>query len=114
MHIDSYSFGSMTVNGKSYTDDLIVFPEKVSPGWWRKQGHSLCMEDLAEVLAYKPQTLIVGKGASGCMDIPSSTTQTLKERGIEVIGQNTSEAVEFFNEYINAGKRVVGAFHLTC
>ncbi|UCG35112.1 MAG: hypothetical protein JSW17_06410 [Candidatus Omnitrophota bacterium] len=114
MQIDSYSFGSITVDGKVYTDDLIVFPEKVSSGWWRKQGHSLCMEDLAEVLVYKPQILIVGKGASSCMDIPSSTVQILKDEGIEVIGDNTASAVELFNEYIGAGKKVVGAFHLTC
>ncbi len=35
MHIDSYSFGSMTVDGTGYGHDLIVFPDRVMSGWWR-------------------------------------------------------------------------------
>jgi hypothetical protein len=28
----------MIINGKRYTSDLIVFPEKALSGWWR-EGH---------------------------------------------------------------------------
>ncbi|MEA3489232.1 MAG: MTH938/NDUFAF3 family protein [Candidatus Omnitrophota bacterium] len=114
MRIDSYTFGSMTVDGKMHTSDLIVFPDRVSSSWWRVEGHSLCMEDLTEVTGYAPDVLIVGLGASGCMNIPSATREKLENAGIEVIDRNTGEAWQIFNEKIKEGKKVVGAFHLTC
>ena len=65
MRIDSYSFGVMKVGGTEYRGDLIVFPDKVKSSWWRKEGHSLTIEDLDDILAFKPEVLIVGTGASG-------------------------------------------------
>jgi hypothetical protein len=114
MKIDAYSFGSMTVEGRVYDKDLIVFPDRVKSGWWRKEGHTLLIEDLEEVLNYKPQVLVVGRGAYGVMEIPLSTKEALKRHSIEVIDKDTDEACKIFNRLIQEGKRVVGAFHLTC
>jgi hypothetical protein len=114
MRIDSYSFGVMKIDGTEYRQDLIIFPDKVRSKWWRKQGHSLTVEDLREVLESRPELLIVGTGASGLMDVPASTKKTLQDAGIEVIAQNTSQACSTFNKQAEAGRKVVGAFHLTC
>ncbi|MGA1795739.1 MAG: Mth938-like domain-containing protein [bacterium] len=113
MKIEHYSFGSMTVNGRIYEKDLIVFPDQVHADWWRKQGHSLALEDLKEVIAYGPELLVIGTGASGVMDVPDSTIEGLRKHGIEAIHANTHDAVDLFNEK-SGSKRVVGAFHLTC
>lgn len=121
MRIDSYSFGVMKVDGAEYRGDLIVFasrgagaPGKVRSNWWRKEGHSLAIEDLDDVLAFKPEVLVIGKGASGLMKVPAPTEKTLQEKGIEVIAVSTGQAWGIFNEQIEKGKKVVGAFHLTC
>lgn len=114
MHIDSYSFGKMKVDGKVYNKDLIIFPEKVRAGWWRKDGHSLAMEDLEEVIAYKPDVLVVGRGAMGAMKIPDETKSALESVPLKLIEGHTSSAMKMFNERIKSGEKVVGAFHLTC
>ena len=114
MKIDSYSFGTMMIEGKHYTSDVIVFPDRVISDWWRKEGHSLCIEDLDEVISYKPDVLIIGKGASGVMNVPNDTRKILQDNNIEIIDKNTSEAYRIFNEKIKQGIKVVGAFHLTC
>ncbi len=114
MRIDSYSFGSMTVNGREYTSDLIVFPDRVSSGWWREEGHHLRVEDLKEVMDYKPEVLVVGRGASGCMEISPDVREALKAEGIELIDANTGEAYAIFNEQTKKGRKAAGAFHLTC
>jgi hypothetical protein len=121
MRIDSYSFGIMKVDGVEYRGDLIVFacrgagaPDKVRSNWWRKEGHSLAIEDLDDVLAFKPEVLVIGKGASGLMKVPAATEETLQEKGIEVIATNTGQAWGIFNEQVEKGKKVAGAFHLTC
>jgi hypothetical protein len=46
MMITSYDFGHIIIDGKRYTSDLIVFPDRVKVGWWRKEGHRLQLEDL--------------------------------------------------------------------
>jgi len=114
MRIDSYSFGVMKVDGAEYRGDLIVFPDKVRSNWWRKEGHSLAIEDLDDVLAFKPEVLVIGKGASGLMKVPASTQETLQEQGIEVIAANTGQAWGVLNEQIEKGRKAIGAFHLTC
>jgi len=112
--IDSYSFGSMFINGKEYTDDLIVFPDRIKTNWWRKEGHSLAIEDLKEVFEFQPDILIIGQGDSSLMKIPPETKKEIENQGIELIAKETSKAYKIFNEKIKQGKKVVGAFHLTC
>ncbi len=51
MNIEHYSFGKIIINGKTYTSDVIIYPEKVDSSWWRKQGHSLYIDDLKDVIA---------------------------------------------------------------
>jgi len=111
----------MKVDGVEYRTDLIVFasrgagsPDRVKSDWWRKQGHSLAIEDLDDVLAFKPEVLIVGKGASGLMQVPASTKKALEEQAIVLIVEKTDRAWQLFNEQVQKGKRAVGAFHLTC
>lgn len=104
----------MKVDDAEYSTDLLVFPDRITSNWWRKQGHSLAVEDLNDVLGFKPEVLVIGKGASGLMEIPASTKKTLQEKGIELIAENTGQAWGIFNEQIEKGRKVVGAFHLTC
>ena len=111
--IDSYSFGSIAVNGKRYNSDVIIYPDRVNSSWWRKEGHNLCPEDLQEVLQYQPEVLVIGQGKPGLMKVGSDLIEQLKRQGIEVIVASTEKAVKAYNE-LGAGKKVVAALHLTC
>ena len=114
MHIDSYQFGKIVIDGESYTNDVIILEDRVQSSWWRKQGHSLAVEDLQTVLAAKPAVLIVGCGASGLMKVPDQTRQALQQQNIRVEVLNTAEAVRRFNELVQAGQNPAAALHLTC
>jgi hypothetical protein len=111
--IDSYSFGNITVNGRRYTSDVIIYPERVDSSWWRKQGHNLCMEDLQEVVRYKPEVLVIGKGKPGLMAVGSNLIEQLAQLGIEAHAAPTAKAARLYNR-LSPGKRVVAALHLTC
>jgi hypothetical protein len=113
MHIDGYVFGRMTIDKKTYTTDLIVYPDRVDPSWWRKEGHYLQKEDLSGIVAARPDILVVGTGDMGVMQVPESTITFLKDHGIEVHVAKTGKSVELFNSQ-PADKKVIGAFHLTC
>jgi len=112
--IDSYDFGQIVVNGRRYTSDVIVFPDRVREGWWRKGGHRLCVEDIEEAVEEgKPEVLVVGTGYSGLMKVLPETESYLKSKGIELIVQSTREACKTFNRLVGS-KRVIAALHLTC
>jgi hypothetical protein len=113
MKIEHYSFGKIIIDGKTYTSDVIIYPEKVDSSWWRKQGHSLHVDDLKDVIAEKPELLIVGTGNSGVMVVPQETVSYLKSKGIEVNIARTDEAVKLFNKF-QKEKRTIAALHLTC
>jgi hypothetical protein len=113
MRITSYSFGSITVDGRTYTSDVIIYPGRVEASWWRKEGHSLQPVDLEGVVRAKPDLLIVGTGSSGMMRVPGETIGFLESRGIEIQVASTTRAVELFNN-APQGKTVVAALHLTC
>ncbi len=113
MKIDDYSFGRIVISGKEYHADVIVFHDHVRSGWWRMEGHSLHREDLEQILAAKPHTLIVGCGAVGMLRVPGEIKDYLAGLGINLIASRTGAAVKDYNSRADDA-RVVGAFHLTC
>jgi hypothetical protein len=121
MKIDGYRFGKIVIAGREYTNDVIVFHNRVEPEWWRVQGHSLHREDLETILSARPHTLIVGCGAFGMMRVPKEIEEFLAGLNIRLIALRTSAAVREYNKHMrpNGGPSgddtgVVGAFHLTC
>jgi len=113
MRIDHYSFGKIIVDGKTYASDVIIYPDRVDDSWWRKEGHYLQKADVADIVAARPDLLIVGTGAHGVMTVPESTITFLEAHNVSVLIEKTGRAVEFFNTQPQ-GKKVVAALHLTC
>ena len=111
--IDSYAFGSMVIDGRRFTADVKIVDGEVVPGWWRKEGHSICQEDIADILVAKPEVLIIGTGAYGGLRVPERFRKLLRSEGIELIAAPTAEAVDAYNE-LAATKKVAAGFHLTC
>jgi hypothetical protein len=111
--IEDYSFGSIRIDGRTYSADLIVLPDRVVPNWWRREGHNLVPEDLADVLAAPPQTLVVGTGSPGMMKVPPATREALLALGIEVIVEPTSQAIQTYNR-ISSESTAAACLHLTC
>jgi hypothetical protein len=114
MYIDSYEFGKIVIDGVDYNSDCIIVGDSVQANWWRKQGHSLAVEDLQAVIEAKPSVLVVGCGASGLMNVPNETRQVLKEHDIQLEVFDTYKAVQKFNELLETGVNVAAALHLTC
>ena len=112
--IDSFAFGTMQIDGRQYTSDLIIYPDgTVQDGWWRKKGHSLSLPDIVGLLDKKPNAIIVGTGVNGRMKPDEHLHAYLEEKGIEFLVGDNEVAVKWYNELKASGK--VGAcFHLSC
>lgn len=113
MKIEHYTFGKITIDGKTYTSDMIIYPERVDASWWRKQGHNLQIEDLTDVLKAEPGVVIIGTGSFGVMKVSKETVLHLAAKGILVYVERTGKAVELFNQ-LQKNKAVIAALHLTC
>lgn len=110
--INSYSFGRIVIDGKEYTRDIIVFPDRIDADWWRKEGHKLCIDDIKDIIKEKPEVLVVGTGYHGLMKVLPKAEKRLNSEGIKVIAQRTRKACKTYNGL--KSNKVVAAFHLTC
>ena len=111
--IDSYHFGQIVINGRKYTSDVIIFPDRVQGDWWRDEGHELNLKDVADIMDENPEILLVGTGASDLMKVLPEVEREAEARNIQLIVQPTGEACEIYNQ-LSPTQRVVAALHLTC
>lgn len=113
MKIEHYSFGKITIDGKTYTSDVIIFPDRVNSSWWRKEGHLLQIVDITDIMSAGLPVLIIGTGLYGTMRVPEETLEYLKSNRVEIYIENTQKAVKLYNE-ISTKKPTIAALHLTC
>jgi hypothetical protein len=116
MHIDSFSFGRIVVDGTEYRRDLILLPDRVEHPWWREAGgHVFAPRDLGPLLEVPDLAVaVLGIGAHGCVQVPPETHRAFAGREIELVVRRTPEAVARFNELQAAGRSVAAGLHLTC
>ncbi len=107
-----YSFGRIVVDGEEHTRDLIVLPDRVVADWWRREGHSLALEDLEDVREELPERLILGCGAHGQLKPDPAVIEALERHGVEVEALDTAAAVQRYGE--SDERRTAAALHLTC
>lgn len=112
MHIDSYRFGTIVIDGTSYENDVILYRNGIHANWFRREGHRLFLDDIQDYIDDHCTTLIVGTGAAGMLRVMPDVRDFCEKAHIELIAHPTAEAIRVFN---NAdGTHIVGAFHLTC
>jgi hypothetical protein len=110
--IEGYRFGHVVVDGREETSDVIVLPGRVVRNWRRRDGHSLVLEDLDDVLDELPDRLVIGTGADGRLHPDPVTLELLRGRGVDVEALPTDEAVRRYGELDPAA--TAAALHLTC
>jgi len=111
--IDTYEFGVIIINGRRYSSDVIIYPDRVRDKWRREEGHQLCIDDLEDVIEENPDVIVVGKGNPGLMGVLAETEEYIKSRGIKLIVQSTEQACKTYNQ-LSSSQKVIALLHLTC
>jgi hypothetical protein len=115
MHIDKYSFGNIRIDGRDYTQDVILLGGEVKGPWWRDAGgHVYALQDFGDVVAAAPEVVVLGTGYFGRVKVLDETLEALAEAGSEIVVEKTGGAVEYFNRFADDGRDVAAALHLTC
>jgi hypothetical protein len=109
--INSSSYGSITINNKTYHHDIYVLPSgKVVE---REYGHTFTKDQVEYVLKENPEVVFIGKGTSGLANLNSDARALLEKRGIEIVEAYTPAIRDKFNELAKA-KKVAAIIHITC
>lgn len=117
--ISSLSWGHMKVKGcASNYKDCKVWPGGSRAWDWRETGtdHSPGVQpaDLEEVLRKGVDLLVIGRGMSEALKVPSATLDFVKQKGVDVRVLQTEKAVAEYNKLVGQGVKVGGVFHSTC
>ncbi|TMS07101.1 Mth938 domain-containing protein [Larimichthys crocea] len=117
--IASLSWGHMKVKGCSSSyKDCKVWPGGSQAWDWRETGtdHRPGVQpaDLEEVLRKGVDLLVIGRGMSEALQVPASTLDFVKQKGVDVRVLQTEKAVAEYNKLAGQGAKVGGVFHSTC
>ena len=111
--IEEYHFGSITIDGKTYNNDVEVrsmFSKTEVLDWQRDESHVIDVNAVKRAVEQNPDTIIIGTGETGLAKVTESAKQFITEKGIKLIIDITGEAIKTFNVEAN----MIGLFHLTC
>jgi hypothetical protein len=113
--IQSTAFGTITIAGRTYTSDVLIFPDgRVEDRWRRRQGHALQADDLLPLVEAAPELIVVGTGTAGRVRPDPSLRVFLDQRGIALLAAPNSRAMAVYNDKLAEGVTVAAGFHLTC
>jgi hypothetical protein len=111
--IDAFRFGHIVIDGQLHNRDVIILPDQVVGGWWRREGHALYADDLKPVFDAAPEILIVGQGVNGRLLTTQEVRTAVQAAGIGLIALPTEQACQVYNKMRGEGS-VAAALHLTC
>ncbi len=114
MKIDGYRFGSISVDGNDYSDDMIIaHGNEIIIPWIREKGHLCQKKDIERYLDGSIKRIIFGRGYFLVMKIDDDLKNFLSEKNIEFVETGSKKAVELFNNTEDRSS-LLFCIHLTC
>ena len=112
--IDSTSFGQITVNGQTYTQDVIVMSDSRVEKTQTQIRHLISQKEFTQLMQENPDVIVIGLGQSSQMQISPDVISSADAAGIQLITKSTSAAITQFNKFIQQNKTVAAYMHVTC
>ena len=118
MQIKGTSFGSITIDGKTYDHDVVIRLDGAIAKRKKKlskklygTSHVVSEDEAKFVFENGSELLVLGSGQEGNMRLSPEAETYLTKKGCKVVIQPTPEALRVFN---NARGKKIGLFHVTC
>ncbi len=114
MKVESFSFGSVKIDGILYEKDIIIDNNKISKRekslskrYRNEYGHTPL--SVKENIPWKCKTLIIGTGHDGSLPVMDKVKEKAEELGVKLMLMRTSDAVNHLND-----RSTNFVLHLTC
>ena len=118
MKIDGTAFGSITIDGETYSHDVLIrLSGKVKK---RKKklskkifgtSHTMSLDEAQFIYEKGADLLILGTGQHDNLRLSPEAAQFFERKDCKVLAEPTPAAVSAFNR---AEKHKIGLFHITC
>lgn len=116
--IDSTSFGSITIDGKTHQNDVVIRldgeikkrKKKLSKAVFGT-SHRISLDEAKEIFEPGAERLIIGTGQSGMVRLSDQAADYFKKKKCQVQLYPTPEAIRIWN---GTGEKTIGLFHITC
>src|ERR1700730_12979465 len=118
MEIERTTFGTITIEGKTYEHDVIIRlsgevarrKKKLSKKYYGT-SHVLSKDEAKFVYENGCEQLILGSGQMGNVHLSPEAEAYFAKKGCTVLLQPTPKAIHTFN---NSHAKKIGLFHVTC
>ena len=116
MQFQSYSFGSISIDGIIYEKDIVIDRGEIrkrEKKSLKKSGGDFGHTPLSieEDIPWKCQTLVIGTGMNGALPVMDGVKKEAKSRNVELIILPTTEAIEKLKRNPEKTNAIL---HLTC
>jgi hypothetical protein len=116
MRVQSFSFGSIRIDGTTYEHDLVIDrgdirkrSKKASKPFRDQFGHTpLSVE---EKIPWKCHRLVIGTGADGALPVMDAVKVEAARRKVELVSLPTRQAIRILNQ---KPKDTNAVLHVTC
>jgi hypothetical protein len=116
MRFEDFSFGSLGIDGVTYSHDLVIDrgevrkrKKKPSKVFREQFGHTPL--SVAEEIPWKCRRLVIGTGANGALPVMKEVEREAERRKVELLLLPTSKAIAFLNEQPEDTNAIL---HITC
>ena len=110
--ITSYEHDSVTINGKLFTQSLIIAGKRLHESWDLSSIESLQDEHIEQLLSYSPELVIIGTGTSLVFPAVETYAAVIKQ-GIGVEFMDIGAACRTYNILLGEGRDVVAGLILS-
>ena len=118
MKIEGTTFGSITIDGKTYHHDVVVRlsgkvvkrKKRLSKKYYGT-SHILSKDEAKFVFEKGCEQLVLGSGQMGNVHLSPEAEAYFAKKGCKVLLETTSEAIGVFNR---SRAKKIGLFHVTC
>jgi hypothetical protein len=118
MKIDSTTFGSITINGTTYPNDILIRlsgkvtkrKKKLSKKYYGT-SHIISREEAEFIYEKGCDTVVLGTGQYGNVTLSPEAAEFFEHHGCRVILEPTPDAIETYNKTKGT---TIGLFHVTC
>jgi hypothetical protein len=113
------TFGKVKFKEDIYDHDIYIDTEMNAhprPGLAQEKfgtGHTICAEELEQLLTPECEALVIGTGQSGCAQLTRDAKELIAARQLELHIAESPKAIKDYNE-ICITRKTVALIHVTC
>lgn len=116
--IDSTRFGSITIEGKVFKHDVLIYPDGTIEKRKKKlskavygTSHIISLDEARQVYQEGARWLIIGAGQTGLVELSGEAADYFRRHECQVRLLPTPAAIDIWNKAEGAA---IGLFHVTC